>query len=74
MKVCFEYGGPNPFKGAKTASLITLEQAETRGRLFRVTYGLERKEGLRYVDAAKVLGSVLMHHLACEGHLDNDGE
>lgn len=50
---------------------IKLEQA-ANGR-FRVTYGLQVKAGLGYVDAAKELGECLFHALACDGNLDNEG-
>ena len=38
---------------------------------FRVTYGVQVKEGLTYAEAAKELGVCIMHALACDGRLDN---
>jgi len=52
---------------------IKLEQRGENGR-FRVTYGLQVKEGLRYADAAAELGACIMHALACEGKLGNEGK
>lgn len=74
MKTCFETGGPNPYPGAKTASLITLEQSESGKQLFRVTYGLHVDNGLTYAEAAKALGECILHHLCCESLVSNEGE
>lgn len=38
---------------------------------FTVRYGQQVKEHLTYAQAARELGSCLMHGLACEGKLDN---
>lgn len=38
---------------------------------FTVTYGKQVFPGLSYGDAAKQLGQVIMHALACESKLDN---
>ena len=73
MKTVFTHGGANTFKGAKTKSYIQVDQAESGKKLFTVTYGLQQKKGLTYAQAAKELGEVLFHHLACESILDNDG-
>jgi len=74
MKTVFQFGGPNPYNGAATDSLITLEQKDTESALFVVTYGLQRKTNLTYSQAAKELGDCIFHHLACESVLDNGGE
>lgn len=74
MRICFETGGANPYKGAKTKSWITLEQRQSRGKLFRVTYGLQVSDHLTYSQACKELGKAILHHLCCESLADNDGE
>lgn len=74
MKTVFQFGGRNPFKGAKSAALIQVDQSEAKCKLFTVTYGLQRKTMLTYADAARELGECIFHHLACDGMLDNDGE
>lgn len=38
---------------------------------FTVVYGKSVKAQLPYAGAAMEFGAVLMHHLACEGKLDN---
>ena len=57
MKLCFQTevaGYP-----------VTLHQS---GRdAFRVTYGLQIRDGLTYGQAANELGMCLLHGLACEG-------
>ena len=73
MKTVFTYGGANPFKGAKTAHYIQVDQAESRGRLFTVTYGLQQKKGLTYSQACTEIGAVLLHHLCCEDIASNEG-
>jgi hypothetical protein len=51
---------------------ITLEQqASGRSRDFTVTYGSQVKDHLTYAQAARELGSCLMHALSCEGQVDN---
>lgn len=65
MILCFHREGAFPIK---------LEQSEGRGKLFRVTYGAQVHDGLTYLQAAKELGSCLMHCLACEDKLDNEGQ
>lgn len=64
MILCFYRDGAFPIK---------LEQHETRARLFRVTYGQEVDDRLSYSDAARHLGEALLHCLACESKLDNEG-
>lgn len=53
---------------------IKLEQSESGGKLFRVTYGLQAKDNLSYVEAANEYGLCLFHALACAGLIDNEGE
>ena len=48
---------------------ISLEQ--TGLDRFTVTYFLQVKDQLNYSQAAHELGACIMHHLACEGKLDN---
>lgn len=48
---------------------ISLHQ---RGRdNFKVVYGKQVKENLTYGQAARELGSCLMHAMSCEGRVDN---
>lgn len=72
MKVVFIYGGPN-ILNPKASAWIEVKQAETKQALFTVTYGLEVRSDLTYVEAAHELGEVLFHHLACKGILNNEG-
>lgn len=74
MQICFETGGANPYKGAKTKALITLAQHESKGKLFQVTYGLHVDDNLTYADACKMLGEAILHDLCCDGKADNTGE
>jgi hypothetical protein len=74
MKIVFECGGPNSFKGAKTAKLTTLEQSQARGARFKVTYGLQVKSGLTYSDACSELGAAILHDACCEGKATNEGD
>lgn len=53
---------------------IKLEQHEGKGKRFRVTYGLQVKDGLGYYEACTELGACIMHALACVSKLDNDGD
>lgn len=73
MKTCFEYGGPNPFAGAKSNSLIQLDQDESGRKLFTFTYGLHRKSGLTYAEACAELGTCILHMLCCDGKASNEG-
>lgn len=64
MKLCHEFTDL-----ATPWGPIKLEQ---RGKdLFRVTYGLEVKDGLTYAQAGEALGLAQMHWLAFAGKLDN---
>lgn len=65
MKLCFEL--------PDAAYPIKLEQHEDTRKLFRVTYGKQVKDRLCYGDAATELGACIMHALACESRLDNEG-
>lgn len=53
---------------------VKLEQSDARGKLFRVTYGLQVKQYLTYAQACEELGACLLHQLACDGLIDNDGD
>lgn len=57
--VCFDY----------VMGYITLTQQGPNS--FTVTYGKQTNSELSYARAARLLGEALMHHLACEGILDN---
>ena len=74
MKTVFEFGGRNPFKATTTKTLITLEQAEDKAARFRCTYGLQVDSGLIYSTACSKLGEAILHHLACNGEVNNEGE
>lgn len=74
MRIVFEHGGANTFAKATTARLITLEQYQPRGKLFRCTYGLEVKDKLTYNEACKELGAAILHNACCEGKADNTGK
>lgn len=73
MKTVFEFGGANLYQGARTKSLITLEQSESGRRRFNLTYGLQRDTGLTYSEACESLGQVILHHLCCESIASNEG-
>jgi hypothetical protein len=42
----------------------------TRGKQFRLTYGVSVKSNLDYAEACKELGEALLHCLTCEGVID----
>jgi hypothetical protein len=73
MKTCFEFG-TNPYTNDKTKALIVLEQYESKGKLFKVTYGLQVDDKLTYEEACKALGAAILHDLCNEGKADNNGE
>jgi len=73
MKTIFEWGGRNPFAGAKVPLLVTVEQSENWEHLFRVTYGLQRKPDLTYNQACAEIGSAILHALCCDGIASNQG-
>ena len=62
-KLCWKSELENPFGG------IELRQAGKDN--FTVRYGLQTDQDLNYGQAAAKLGQAIMHHLACEGLLDN---
>lgn len=64
MRKCFELPNGN-FQ-------ISLEQRGRNGR-FRVTYGSEVHDKLTYEEAARELGLSIMHSLAIDGKLGNEG-
>ena len=74
MKTVFEFGGPNPYSELGPVSLIHLRQSDAEGRRFSLQYGIQIQQKLTYSLACKALGQALMHHLACEGKLDNNGD
>lgn len=51
---------------------VHLDQSESKTGLFKVTYGLQIKSGLTYVEAAHEFGECVFHALACESKLDNE--
>lgn len=64
MRVCHEFPDLQTPWGP-----VKLEQ---RGKdNFRVTYGKQVDDYLCYTDACAKLGQAILHHLACEGRLDN---
>ena len=64
MRLCWEFHDLRTPWGP-----IKLEQRGVHS--FRVTYGKQVDDGLTYGRAAAMLGSDIMHWLACESHLDN---
>ena len=60
-KVCFT--GPD----AAFGSILLTQQGRDN---FTVTYGSTHTTGLTYAEAAKELGSCLMHQAACDDKLD----
>lgn len=62
MRTAYEHG------------VIKLEQSDARGKLFRVTYGQQVKQGLTYSEACAELGACILHQLACDSLIDNDGD
>jgi len=64
MKTVFTFGGSNP---------IELKQSDNKQGRFILSYGYEVKRNLTYAQAAKALGEAMLHHLACEGQLNNEG-
>ena len=72
MKTVFEYGGPNQYSG--TGSLIHMWQSEAKGKHFTLQYGLQLDENMTYRRACAELGSSILHHLACESIINNEGE
>ena len=72
MQTVFTHGGYNPWN-CKAKALIEMRQSEDKKALFTVIYGAQYDENLTYARAAKKLGEALMHHLACEGLLNNEG-
>lgn len=73
-KTVFEFGGNNPFRGAKNKSFIQVDQDLNRRALFTVSYGLQRKTGLTYAECCAELGACVLHLLSCDGIVNNDGE
>jgi hypothetical protein len=58
------------FQADNFAFPIKLEQ-NRKTLKFKVTYGLQIKDGLSYEKAALELGACIMHAAACNGKLDN---
>jgi hypothetical protein len=73
MKTVFTCGGANPFKGAKTKELITVQQSESGSLLLKVTYGLQEKSKLTYAQCCAELGQAILHMQCCEGLASNEG-
>jgi hypothetical protein len=73
MKTVFECGGSNPFKDAKTKSMISVQQSESGRRLFTVTYGLQQDKGLTYSQACDYIGRAILHDACCNGDASNEG-
>ena len=73
-KTVFEFGGNNPFQGAKSLSYIQVDQDLSKRALFTVTYGLQQKSGLTYAECCAELGACILHMLSCDGIVNNEGE
>lgn len=52
---------------------VKVEQ-DPETHLFRVTYGLQVKEGLTYGQAAEEFGLSVFHALACDGLISSEDE
>ena len=70
MNTCYEMKGD-------LYSAIKLEQSANAKKIrndesFRVSYGMQVRDGLSYRDAALELGSCIMHRAACDGDLNNE--
>lgn len=72
MKIVYTLGGNNPYNN-KASALIEVKQEETKRALFTVSYGQQVESGLTYSEACKSLGSVILHHLGCEGVVNTEG-
>jgi hypothetical protein len=72
MKTVFTFGGSNPYAPSKDA-LIELRQSDDKQARFILSYGCEVKPGLTYTQAARALGEAILHHLACESIVNNEG-
>lgn len=72
MFTAFEFGGNNPYNQDEKA-MIVLKQSDDG--LFHVIYGHANntKASLNYDEAAKSLGYAIMHHLAGESLINNEG-
>lgn len=68
MSLCATYG-PHNYIGERKGMLIELWQAGPDS--FSVLYGLQKKSGLTYGEAATEFGACVMHYEACNGSLDN---
>ena len=53
--------------------VIKIEQREDIYGRFRVTYGKQVTDGLTYAAAAKEFGLCVMHALACESKINDNG-
>ena len=72
MKTVFTYGGNNPYCPTAEA-LIVLKQSDSKEALFNLTYGCEITPSLTYSMACRKLGEAMLHHLSCEGIVNNEG-
>lgn len=74
MQTVFTHGGVNPH-GVRQGALIELVQyGAGRRALFVVHYGAQTSPMLTYAGACKELGAAIMHDLACEGTISNEGK
>lgn len=54
-------------------SPLSISITQGKGKRFTVTYGQQIAAGLSYAEACAKLGQAIMHALACEGGIDNEG-
>ncbi len=73
MKVVFTHGGKNPYDKDRPALVTMYQTGDGRNARFAVVYGLQVDQHLNYATACAKLGQALMHHLACEGIISNEG-
>lgn len=57
-----------------TKAGITVVQEQNKAGLFRVIYGLDISDKLTYLQACASIGQALLHHLSCEGIVNNEGK
>ena len=73
MKTVFTYGGNNPYNPT-AAAMIELRQSEDKNGLFILTYGCEVTPRLTYARACSAVGAAILHHLACDSIVNNQGK
>lgn len=73
-RVVFTMGGPNPYDKDRPALITMYQRGEGRNAMFSVCYGQQLDNHLNYRRACDKLGEAIMHKLACEGIISNEGK